>query len=95
MRVRVDRDLCSGDGVCVETCPDIFEMDTEDLAVVKAENVPEELEDDVREAALTSEKAGLPGMAFLPFLMIDFTSSISEYFALRLSKAGIDAMPSR
>lgn len=50
MRVTVDRDLCTGCELCVDTCPDVFEM-YEDLSRAKVSEVPEEHEDCVREAA--------------------------------------------
>jgi ferredoxin len=50
MRVRVNDDDCVGDGSCAELCPDIFKMEG-DLAIVRKEDVPQELEDLVREAA--------------------------------------------
>jgi ferredoxin len=50
MKVRVDEDACVGDGSCAEVCPEIFEMQG-DLAVVKKDKVPAELEDVCREAA--------------------------------------------
>jgi ferredoxin len=50
MRVRVDEELCVGDGTCVEVCPEIFEM-RGDVAVAKMAEVPEEIEDSCREAA--------------------------------------------
>lgn len=31
----IDRDLCTGDEVCVSIAPDVFEMDDEGLARVK------------------------------------------------------------
>lgn len=37
MKVFVDRDLCIGCGLCVATCPEVFEMDDEDKAVVISE----------------------------------------------------------
>jgi ferredoxin len=39
MEVRIDEDLCTGCGLCEETCPDIFKMDEEkDIAeVIKIE----------------------------------------------------------
>lgn len=35
MRVWIDQDLCTGDGLCAEICPDIFEMHEDGLAYVK------------------------------------------------------------
>lgn len=50
MKVKVDADLCTGCELCIDTCPEIFEM-KDDISVVKAEDVPADLEDDVKEAA--------------------------------------------
>lgn len=35
LEVRVDQSLCTGDGICVEYAPDIFELDIDGLAYVK------------------------------------------------------------
>ena len=35
MKVWIDQDLCTGDGICAEICPDIFEMHSDGLAYVK------------------------------------------------------------
>jgi ferredoxin len=50
MRVRIDEEACVGDGVCVEVCPEIFEMAGE-IARVKMENVPDELQASCKQAA--------------------------------------------
>jgi len=50
MKVKVDPDLCTGDEICVQMCPEVFEME-DDKAIVLQEEVPEELQDSVREAA--------------------------------------------
>jgi ferredoxin len=50
MKASIDPDLCSGCELCTQTCPEAFEMQG-DVAVVKLDPIPEELEDDVREAA--------------------------------------------
>ncbi|MGQ9609011.1 MAG: ferredoxin [bacterium] len=50
MKVKVDRDLCTGCELCVDTCPDLFEI-YEDLARAKVNVVPEDQEDCAREAA--------------------------------------------
>jgi ferredoxin len=34
IRVEVDRGLCIGSGDCVDTAPDVFQLDQEDKAVV-------------------------------------------------------------
>ena len=34
IRVEVDRGLCIGSGDCVDTAPDVFQLDSEDKAVV-------------------------------------------------------------
>ena len=39
MKVRIDEEMCSGDEICVEMCPELFEM-KDDVAVVKMESVP-------------------------------------------------------
>lgn len=37
MKVWIDQDLCTGDGICAEICPDIFGMHDDGLAYVKEE----------------------------------------------------------
>jgi ferredoxin len=50
MKVRVDHELCTGDEVCTQTCPEVFEMQG-DKAVAKMEEVPKELEDCAKQGA--------------------------------------------
>ena len=50
MKVRIDKDLCSGDEICVEICPEVFEME-DDIAICKMEDVPEDAQEKCREAA--------------------------------------------
>lgn len=38
MKVWIDQDLCTGDGICAEIAPEIFEMHSDDLAYVKEAN---------------------------------------------------------
>ena len=42
MKVRVDQDLCTGDEICTQVCPEIFEMHG-DKAVARITDVPENL----------------------------------------------------
>ena len=50
MRAKVDEDLCTGCGLCVDTCPDVFELPG-DVAQVKVDVVPDDAEECAREAA--------------------------------------------
>ncbi|HET7489670.1 MAG TPA: ferredoxin [Acidimicrobiales bacterium] len=53
MKVTIDQELCTGDGLCAEICPDVFEMDDDGLAHVTARatgGVPERWVEDVLEA---------------------------------------------
>ena len=40
MKVWIDQDLCTGDGLCAEICPSIFEMGDDGLAYVKEVDWP-------------------------------------------------------
>ncbi|WP_326908657.1 ferredoxin [Sedimentibacter sp. MB31-C6] len=44
MKAFVDRDTCIGCGVCVALCPDVFELDDENISVVISDPVPTEFE---------------------------------------------------
>jgi ferredoxin len=51
MRVEVDHDRCEGNAVCVGIAPDLFDLDDQEYAVVKADPVPAE-EEAVAEQAI-------------------------------------------
>jgi ferredoxin len=51
MRVTVDPDRCQGHARCWEICPEVFDLDDEGHSVVKAEEVPAGLEENVERAA--------------------------------------------
>jgi ferredoxin len=40
MKAYVNPDLCNGTGLCVETCPEVFELNDEGLSTVKVSRVP-------------------------------------------------------
>jgi ferredoxin len=51
MNVRIEQEYCTGDGLCQDLCPEMFEMGDDGLAHVKlAGAVPTQLEDNVLEA---------------------------------------------
>ena len=43
-------DTCTSCGLCVETCPEVFQMG-EDIAEVIVDEIPEESEDSAQQAA--------------------------------------------
>ncbi len=49
MKAVVDPDLCTGCGLCVDVCPEVFELEGE-IAIVIVDEVPEDAEDTAREA---------------------------------------------
>ena len=51
MKACVDRDTCIGCAMCVEICPEVFELDGEEIAIVKIDPVPSEAEDTARQSA--------------------------------------------
>lgn len=51
MNVSIDESGCIGCGLCTQVCPEVFEMDDSGVAEVIMEEVPENLEDSVQEAA--------------------------------------------
>ena len=50
MDIYIDGNLCSGCGLCVGICPDMFEMDEEDKAVAANSDIPDELWEPCRQA---------------------------------------------
>jgi ferredoxin len=59
MRVEVDRDRCEGNAVCVGIAPDLFDLDDEDYAVVKADPVPADQEDAAEQSIAECPRAAL------------------------------------
>jgi ferredoxin len=65
MKVWIDQDLCTGDGLCEEICPDVFTLQDDGIAYVKDDGtvcdnpggaaqmaqVPVNLEEAVKEAS--------------------------------------------
>jgi ferredoxin len=50
MRIRIDKDVCSGHGRCFTVSPEAFDYDDEGFGVVKSETVPAPFEEAARRA---------------------------------------------
>ena len=50
MKAYVDHDLCIGCGVCPSVCPEVFEMGDDGLSHVIVDTVPEDAEDNAKDA---------------------------------------------
>jgi len=50
MKATVDKDSCTGCGLCSDACPEVFELE-DDVAKVTADPVPEAAIESCREAA--------------------------------------------
>ena len=49
MKASVNKDMCTGCGLCSDTCPEVFELD-DDVVKVIVDQVPESAADTCREA---------------------------------------------
>lgn len=49
MKVKIDKEKCTGCGICVDTCPDVFYIGGDELAEVK--NPLPQNKDCIKEAA--------------------------------------------
>jgi ferredoxin len=59
VRVEVDRDRCEGNAVCVGIAPELFDLDDEDYAVVKTDEVPPDQEQLAEQAIAECPRAAL------------------------------------
>lgn len=50
MKAKVIADQCIGDGICADTCPQVFEMGDDGLAHVIVDEVPADAEDSAKDA---------------------------------------------
>ena len=59
MRVEVDHDRCEGNAFCVGIAPDLFDLDDNDYAVVKADPVPADQEELAEQSIAECPRAAL------------------------------------
>ncbi len=50
MKVKVNQENCIGCGLCVSSAEDLFEFNDEGISVVKVDTVPEDKQDEAKEA---------------------------------------------
>jgi ferredoxin len=51
MKVEVDANTCTGCAVCTDLVPEVFELNDDNICIVKTPEVPAGLEEKVQEAA--------------------------------------------
>lgn len=51
MKAKVNPESCIGCGVCVDQCPEVFELNDDSYAITIVDRVPAELKEKCREAA--------------------------------------------
>ena len=66
MKVWIDQDLCTGDGLCEEICPSVFTLLDDGLAYVK------------HEGAVQNSPGGAEGVASVPADLEDAVIEASE-----------------
>ncbi len=66
MKVWIDQDLCTGDGLCEEICPDVFTLLDDGLAYVK------------QDGNVLNEPGGAAGLAVVPSDLEDSVVEASE-----------------
>jgi ferredoxin len=59
MHVHVDRDRCEGNAVCVGIAPDLFDLDDEDYAVMKVDEIPADQEELAEQSIAECPRAAL------------------------------------
>lgn len=59
MRIQIEETRCDGHGLCVVEAPEVFDLNDDDIAVVKAAAPPAELEEQVNRAVAVCPKAAI------------------------------------
>ena len=79
VKVWIDQDLCTGDGLCAEICPKIFEMHDDGLAYVKEADWPTRFGPDGAPVMEEPPLRMAEGMATVPSeLLADVVESAEE-----------------
>jgi ferredoxin len=76
LKVWIDQDLCTGDGLCAEIAPDVFAMHTDGLAYVKEVSWPNLFGEDGKGEGPKYQMA--EGMANVPDTLLDSVIEAAE-----------------
>lgn len=76
IKVWIDQDLCTGDGICAEICPKIFEMHDDGLAYVRQVNWPSRF--GAHGAGTEPALQGADGLADVPENLLDDAVEAAE-----------------
>ena len=50
MKIKVDQDMCIGCGMCVDICPEIFKLNSEDKSECTEDEIPENLKEKAKKS---------------------------------------------
>ena len=78
VKVWIDQDLCTGDGLCVEICPPLFEMHDDGLAYVKEADWPTLYSKDGKTAQEEPIYQMAEGMADVPEPLLETAIEAAE-----------------
>lgn len=59
MRIKVDRDLCEANALCVEACPEVFQLSDDDELIILVESPDESLRAAVETAVMNCPRQAL------------------------------------
>jgi ferredoxin len=59
VKVTVDRDKCDSQGVCTNLCPQVFDLNDDDVLEILNENPPEALRPEVESAVRACPKGAI------------------------------------
>lgn len=77
VKVWIDQDMCTGDGLCCEICPEIFEMHDDGLAYVKETSWPSILDDGVNKQSEPIYQMST-GLANVPEALLESTIEAAD-----------------
>ena len=50
MKIKVDQDMCIGCGMCLDICPEIFKLNSDDKSECTVDEIPDNLKEKAKDA---------------------------------------------